>query len=110
MAKQLVNQRRIYKIQSSRFRLNKWDLVLDDKNTHLDEIVAIGDNQILEFIRQIKGTNLVEEESLINETKKEIKVARKEGKKAQISKLYKKINNTIFIQPLFFISFSVGWI
>jgi hypothetical protein len=103
MAKQLVNQRKIYKINSSRFRLNKWDLTLKENNTHPQEIVSIGDNQVLEFIRLINSTTLENEENKINDIKKSLKFARKKSDKVKVKQLYKQLNDSIFIKDLCFV-------
>jgi len=103
MAKQLVNQRKIYKINSSRFRLNKWDLTLKENNTHPQEIVSIGDNQVLEFIRIINCTTLESEENKINKIKKDLKFARNKSDKTKVKHLYKQLNESIFIKDLCFV-------
>lgn len=90
-------QRKIYKINSSRFRLKKWNLKLDTSNTDDDEIVAIGDNQILDFIRELNGTTLEIEQSQLSSLKNELK------KSSNKKEVYKKINDIIFVPEICFV-------
>ena len=90
-------QRRIYKISSKRFQLNKWDLTLSKDNTLPEEIVKIGDNQILEFIRQIKNVLLEDEENLISELKSNIK------NKVDVSININELNKITFVNELCFV-------
>lgn len=90
-------QRRIYKISSKRFRLNKWDLKLNDSNTLPEEIVKIGDNQIFEFIRQIRGKSLDEENYEISNVKNEIR------NRVNVVANIDRLNKLTFINDLCFV-------
>jgi hypothetical protein len=73
MSKQTINQRLIYKIHSSRFRINNWSLNLTPEEAKDNgEIVPIGDSIVLRMIRKINNNNTSEEEifNIKNELKK----------------------------------------
>lgn len=91
-------QRRIYKINSKRFRLNKWELNLDKTNTLPEEVVKLGDNQIFESIRQLKGISLEEQEKTISILKKNIK------SKKDVQKSVSMLNKEIFMDELIFVT------
>lgn len=90
-------QRKIYKINSKRFRLNNWNLTLTKDNTMPEEIVKLADNQIFEFIRQINGIKLEDEQFEITEVKRLIR------KKINVSDNVLKLNQLIFIKSVIFI-------
>ena len=109
MAKQITNQKYIYKIHSTRFRMNKWSLNLSfaeaKKN---EEVVPIGDSAILRMIREVKDVSVTEED--INKIKKEIKRLKKQtvnnSNKEKITNTYEILNNKILIDDYLAIIFD----
>lgn len=92
--KQLYNQRKILKIHSSRLEKANWDLEITLKEAYgNEEVVSLGDSQLLGFIRVANGGVIsLEEEDRIREIKKEIKRSLKEKvSKGNTSKLRNKI-------------------
>ena len=92
MSKSITNQRLIYKINSSRFSYNNWDLTLDfDEARRNEEVVSLGDSILLRMIRRINNNNVSDEE--INKLKAEKK---KTTNKQTVEKLNKIINEKKF--------------
>lgn len=92
MSKSITNQRLIYKIHSSRFKYNNWNLTLDfDEARRNEEVVSLGDSQTLEMIRHL--TNNIVSDNKIND----IKLKKKKCKdKQKIKLLNKKLNQMKF--------------
>ena len=85
MSKSITNQRLVYKIHSSRFKYNNWDLKLSFNEAKMnEEIVSLGDSIVLRMIRQINKNNITEEE--INITKKEVRKSKRNKSKDDIKK------------------------
>ena len=77
MSKQLYSPRFILKIQSNRLRENDWSLNINLKEARdNEELIQLGDSQILRFIRELTNNNYTEEE--IKEVKEEINKLKKE--------------------------------
>lgn len=109
MGKQKYNQRYIYKIKSSRFRNNNWNLNLTlDEARNNDEVISIGDGQLLRFARNIRGNKYTEED--INQKKDEIKaIKREKTNKENIKKikgLYSELDNMVFMKDYIGIVFN----
>ena len=63
MSKQLYSPRFILKIQSNRLRENDWSLNINLKEARdNEELIQLGDSQILRFIRELTNNNYTEEE------------------------------------------------
>lgn len=107
MAKQLSNQKNVFKIHSSRFRESNWNLYLTIeeamKNKEIEEIIQLADSQNLRFIDEIIGKT--DRDKNINSIKKKINniinsVSNNDNKnnsdfikkKKEIIQLYKKLN------------------
>lgn len=72
MAKQVVNQKYIYKVHSTKFRLNNWCLKLSfDEAMKNEEIVPIADSIVLRMIRKVN--NIITSENDIFHIKKKIR-------------------------------------
>jgi hypothetical protein len=70
MSKSITNQRKVFKIHSGRFRNNNWILKLNLKEaSENEEVVSLGDSNLLRIIREIRGGTIDEE---INKIKQEI--------------------------------------
>lgn len=95
ISKQLVCQKYIYKIHSSRLRKEKWKLVLPiDEARRNDEVISLADSQVLRWIDELNGITNVDEQA--RNLKDEIKRLRKETNSIQnkrsIKNLYKKLD------------------
>lgn len=77
--KQILNQRYVYKINSSYLQRNKWDVQMNDIQKCIKDrfIVSIGDSTGLRMIRNITNTEETKSEKVINEIKKDIKLKKK---------------------------------
>lgn len=63
MSKQVTNQRLIYKIHSSRFKVNHWSLNLTlQEAKDNEELISMGDSILLRMIRSIKNDTTTEQE------------------------------------------------
>jgi hypothetical protein len=99
MSKQIINQRLIYKIHSSRFRINNWDLKLTlQEAKDNEEVVALGDSITLRMIRKIKGDTTTEED--IFDIKKKINKLKKRKKdnSEKIIELYDELESKTLIE------------
>ena len=101
MSKQLYSQRFILKIQSTKLKKANWSLNINLKTARQNnEIIQLGDSQLLRFIRDINNDNTTEEE--IRSIKKEIKDLKKQktNKKniENIKNLYDKLDDALFIK------------
>ena len=77
MSKQLYSPRFILKIQSSRLKESDWSLNIDLQEARdKEELIQLGDSQILRFIREL--TNMNYSESEIEEIKGEINKLKKD--------------------------------
>ena len=82
MSKQLYSQRFILKIQSTKLKKANWSLNINLKTARQNnEIIQLGDSQLLRFIRDINNDNTTEEE--IRSIKKEIKDLKKQKTKSK---------------------------
>ena len=89
MSKSVVNQRLIYKIHSTKFRVKDWNLNIDfNEARENEEIVSLGDSITLRMIRRINKNNISEKE--ITKTKKKIKSLLKKKNKQQEVKEWKQ--------------------
>ena len=109
MSKQLCSQRYIFKIPSKRLADNDWQLELTiNEARNNEELIALGDSQILRFIREITNTNYSEYE--IRQVKQQIKALKKEDNskrlKMEISELYTKLDNMLFVRDYVAIEFN----
>jgi hypothetical protein len=104
--KQLYNQRRIFKIHSSRLVKSNWDLMLSIKEGYEnEEVVSLGDSQLLGFVRVAHGGTIsLEEEEGIRNIKREIKTLLKtkvtkstiQEHRERMRELYDNLDNSIF--------------
>lgn len=99
MSKQQVSQRFIYKINSERLRRAKWKLDLDlDTARQNDEVISIGDSQMLRWIDEMNGVTDAEEK--VKAIRREIRSLRKRenapGIRHRISALYKELDRLQF--------------
>ena len=77
MSKQLVCQKYIYKIHSSRLRKEGWKLTLPiEEARRNDEVISLADSQVLRWIDQINGIH--DSDATAREIKEEIKRIKKE--------------------------------
>lgn len=99
MSKQQVSQRFIFKINSERLRRAKWKLDLDlDTARQNDEVISIGDSQMLRWIDEMNGVTDAEEK--VKAIRREIRSLRKKentpGIRHRISALYKELDKLQF--------------
>lgn len=109
MSKQLYSQRFILKIHSSRLRASAWSLDIDLKEARdNEEVISLGDSQLLRFIRDIKQINYTEKDIL--DVKKQIKLLKKEKHSKEnierIKEEYKKLDKMIFVEDYMTIIFD----
>lgn len=95
ISKQLVCQKFIYKIHSSRLRKEHWKLILPiDEARKNDEVISLADSQILRWIDMLNGITNSDEKA--RNLKDEIKRLRREPNSIQnkrnIKALYKKLD------------------
>lgn len=77
LAKQLVCQKYIYKIHSSRLRKEQWRLTLPIEEARKnDEIISLADSQVLRWIDSLNG--ITDGDARAKEIKKEIRTVRKD--------------------------------
>lgn len=101
ISKQLVCQKYIYKIHSSRLRKAKWKLTLPiDEARRNDEVISLADSQVLRWIDELNGLTGADEKA--HNIKSEIKRLRKEQNSVQnrraIKQLYAQLD-TIQYKP-----------
>jgi sulfur relay (sulfurtransferase) DsrC/TusE family protein len=101
MAKQQHSLKYIYKIHSSRLRMNKWNLKLTFTEAKKNkEIISLADNSVLRFIREINNYNYSEED--VKKIKKQIKTTKKMPNSKEniekITQLYEKLNKILFVE------------
>lgn len=109
MSKQLYSQRFILKLQSDRLKESDWklDINLQEAKDN-EELIQLGDSQLLRFIREITNNTYSEED--ISDIKKNIKVLKKDknsiDNKRKITELYNKLDNMLYIKDYIAITFS----
>ena len=90
ISKQLVCQKYIYKIHSSRLRKEKWKLTLPiDEARRNDEIISLADSQILRWIDELNG--ITNADAQAREIKTQVKRLRKEPNSIQNKRAIKKL-------------------
>lgn len=99
MSKQLVAQKYIFKINTARLRKAKWNLTLTLAEARRnDEIISIGDSQMLRWIDEMNGCEGAEER--VREIKRQIKHIRRMGDSVQnrraIRRLYDELDSVQF--------------
>lgn len=95
ISKQLVCQKYIYKIHSSRLRKERWKLTLPiEEARRNDEVISLADSQVLRWIDELNG--ITDADRQAREIKQEIKRIRKEPNNVQnrrvIKQLYTKLD------------------
>lgn len=95
IAKQLVCQKYIYKIHSSRLRKSKWKLTLPiEEARRNDEVISLADSQVLRWIDELNG--ITDADAQARAIKEEIHRIRKEQNSVQnrrrIKQLYTQLD------------------
>lgn len=95
ISKQLVCQKYIYKIHSSRLRKERWKLTLPiEEARRNDEVISLADSQVLRWIDELNG--ITDADKQAREIKQEIRRVRKEPNNIQnrrvIKQLYTKLD------------------
>lgn len=95
ISKQLVCQKYIYKIHSSRLRKERWKLTLPIEDARRnDEVISLADSQMLRWIDELNG--IKDADLLAREIKSQIRQLRKEPNSIQnkraIKKLYEELD------------------
>ena len=95
IARQLVCQKYIYKIHSSRLRRSRWKLTLPiEEARNNDELISLADSQVLRWIDELNG--IVDADERAKNIKAEIKVLRKGANSLQnrrtIRSLYSQLD------------------
>ena len=99
IGKQLVCQKYIYKIHSSRLRKERWKLTLPiEEARRNDEVISLADSQMLRWIDELNGIN--DADAKAHEIKTQIRRLRKEKNSPQnkraIRQLYKDLDTLQF--------------
>lgn len=99
LAKQLVCQKYIFKLHSSRLRKAKWKLTLPVAEARKnDEVISLADSQVLRWLDELNG--ITDAESHAREIKMEIRRLRREPNSVQnrrkIKKLYADLDDVQF--------------
>jgi len=99
IAKQLVCQKYIYKLHSSRLRKAKWKLTLPIAEARRnDEVISLADSQVLRWLDELNG--ITDADAQAREIKAEIKQLRKEPNNVQnrrrIKQLYSNLDDIQF--------------
>lgn len=99
MAKQQTEQRFILKVHTGRLRKARWNLTLPLAEARRnDEVVSLGDSQILRFIDELNG--MADADAVAKVVKKEIKNLKKEPNslknRRKIRKLYEKLDEILY--------------
>ena len=99
ISKQLVCQKYIYKIHSSRLRKEKWKLTLPiEEARRNDEVISLADSQMLRWIDELNGIN--DADTKAREIKEHIKQLRQKQNdihnKRAIKKLYDELDRIQF--------------
>lgn len=95
ISKQLVCQKYIYKIHSSRLRKSRWNLTLPiDEARRNDEVISLADSQMLRWIDELNG--ITDADAKAHDIKMNIKRLRKEKNSPQnkraIRQLYRDLD------------------
>ena len=101
MGKQLVSQRFIFKIHSSRLRGANWNLTLPIREARKnDEVVSLADSQVLRWLDELNG--VADADARTVEIKREIRAVKREPNSAQnrkrIRELYDELDALQFKQ------------
>lgn len=101
ISKQLVCQKYIYKIHSSRLRKERWKLTLPiDEARRNDEVISLADSQMLRWIDELNGITDADEKA--HEIKMQIRRLRKEKNSPQnkraVRQLYRELDTLQFKQ------------
>lgn len=99
ISKQLVSQRLIFKIHSTRLRKVKWNLTLPLAEARRnEEVISLGDSQILRWIDQLNGVEDVE--STVRALRHEIKMIKIEPNsvknRRKVKQIYEKMDEIQF--------------
>ena len=99
LAKQLVCQKYIFKLHSSRLRKAKWRLTLPVAEARKnDEVISLADSQVLRWLDELNG--ITDAENRAREIKMEIRRLRKEPNSVQnrrrIKQLYADLDDVQF--------------
>ena len=99
ISKQLVCQKYIYKIHSSRLRKERWKLTLPiEEARRNDEVISLADSQILRWIDELNG--ITDADAQARAIKTQIRQLRKEPNSPQnkraIRQLYKELDSIQF--------------
>lgn len=99
IGKQLVCQKYIYKIHSSRLRKERWKLTLPiDEARRNDEVISLADSQMLRWIDELNG--ITDADAKAHEIKTQIRRLRREKNSPQnkraIRQLYKDLDTLQF--------------
>ncbi len=90
ISKQLVCQKYIYKIHSSRLRKENWKLTLPiEEARRNDEVIALADSQVLRWIDELNG--LTDADDKARNIKSEIRRLRKEQNSVQNRRAIKRL-------------------
>lgn len=109
MSKQLYSGRYILKINSSRLKMKNWNLDISfDEARRNEEIITLGDGQLLRFIREINNNNITEEEirTIKNNIKKLKKEPNTKGNRNNIVSECYKLNNILYIKDYIAVVFE----
>ena len=109
MSKQLYSGRYVLKINSSRLKNSNWSLNISlSEARDNEELITLGDSQLLRFIRRLTDMNYSESE--ISEVKDRIKELKKEknnkANKEEIKRLYDKLDDMLYIKDYMAIVFD----
>lgn len=99
MSKQLVCQKYIFKLHSSRLRRAKWKLTLSIAEARMnDEVISLADSQVLRWLDELNG--ITDADAKAREIKAEIRSIRGAGNSPQnrrrIKQLYAKLDSIQF--------------
>lgn len=90
ISKQLVCQKYIYKIHSSRLRKERWKLSLPiEEARRNDEVISLADSQVLRWIDELNGITDADEQA--RKIKQEIRRVRKEPNSIQNKRVIKQL-------------------
>lgn len=90
ISKQLVCQKYIYKIHSSRLRKERWKLTLPiEEARRNDEVISLADSQVLRWIDELNG--ITDADNQAQSIKQEIKRIRKEPNSIQNRRIIKQL-------------------
>ena len=94
ISKQLVCQKYIYKIHSSRLRKAKWNLTLPLSEARKnDEVISLADSQVLRWLDELNGITDAEQQA--RAVKAEIRRLRKEPDNIQNRRSIRKLYNLL---------------